>query len=90
MVNPVDKMRRYIKYMTKNLHPPSYDQPCMTKPQPNLHQPMTKCFPDQPCDQLHAVTNPMNNETDEPSTIFLLDQSCDQCHDRCHMVFNLS
>ena len=68
MTNPVDVLVRYVKSMTKNLHRTSYDQPRMTKPQPNDHQPMTKCFLDQSCDQFYAITNPVTNDTNEPST----------------------
>ena len=38
-----------------------YDQPRMTKPQPNDHQPMTIFFLDHSCDQFNAMTNPMTN-----------------------------
>ena len=80
MTNPVEKIRRYVKYITKNLHRPSYDQPCMTKPQPNYHQHMTKRFLDQSCDQFYDMTNPITNYANEPSTGLSLDQPCDQCH----------
>ena len=59
MTNPVDKKLSYVKSMTKNLHQPSYDQPRMTKPEPNDHQPMTKYFLDQFYDQFYAMTNPI-------------------------------